>query len=59
MAEETWPPGGEEVAGCNRSSGSIKTAAEPTVSTPRNGAAGAILTFAMPDSGPMNSECWC
>lgn len=59
MAEEVWLLGGEPDSGSDESRGSIKTASEPAGSTARTGTVGAMLTFAMPDSGPMNSEWWC
>ena len=59
MAGETWSLGGEPVSDCDRSSGSIKTSAEPSASTARMDTTGATLTFTIPDSGLLNSECWC
>ena len=58
MAGETWPLGGELVSDCD-SNGSIKTSAEPSTSTARIDTTGATFTFTIPDSGLMNSECWC
>ena len=58
MAGETWLLGGEPVSDCDRSSGSIKTSAEPSASTARIDTTGATFTFTIPDSGLMNSERW-
>jgi hypothetical protein len=57
IVQKLWLFGGEPVSRVNGSVGSIEIAVQPDVKDGKTETGCAILTFAMLDSGPVNSEC--